>query len=55
MHSKYADLSNLVGEIFAIIPHGVGVEGSFYLQLAVIGWRQSKTTGETLLETVVVT
>jgi hypothetical protein len=49
-HSKYADLSNVVRDIFSIIPHGVGVESSFSLGRDVIGWRQSKTTGETLRE-----
>jgi hypothetical protein len=28
-NSMYADLSNVVRDIFSIIPHGVGVEGSF--------------------------
>jgi hypothetical protein len=54
MHSKYADLSNVVHDIFSIIPHGVGVETSFSLARDVIGWRQSNTTGETLREKVVV-
>jgi len=49
-YSKYADLSNVVSDIFSIIPHGVGVEASFSLGRDVIGWRQSKTTGETLRE-----
>jgi len=53
-HSKYADLSNVARNIFSIIPHGVGVEASFSLGRDVIGWRQSKTTGETLREKVVV-
>jgi len=53
-HSKYADLSNVARDIFSIIPHGVGVEASFSLGQDVIGWRQSKTTGETLREKVVV-
>jgi len=53
-HSKYADLSNVAPEIFSIIPHGVGVESSFSLGRDVIGWRQSKTTGDTLREKVVV-
>jgi len=48
MHYKYADLSNVVCDIFSIIPHGVGVEANFSLGGDVIGWRQSKTTGETL-------
>jgi len=54
MHSKYADLSNVARDIFSIIPHGVGVEASFSLSRDVIGWRQSKTTGETLRKKVVV-
>jgi hypothetical protein len=41
-------------DIFSIIPHGVGVEASFSLGRDVISWRQSKTTGETLREKVVV-
>jgi len=53
-HSKYADLSNEARDIFSIIPHGVGVEASFSLGGDVIGWRQSKTTGETIREKVVV-
>jgi hypothetical protein len=53
-HSKYADLSNVARDIFSIIPHGVGVEASFSLGRDVIGWRQSKPTGETLREKVVV-
>jgi len=53
-HSKYADLSNVASNILSIIPHGVGVEASFSLGRDVIGWRQSKTTGETIREKVVV-
>jgi hypothetical protein len=53
-HSKYADLSNVACDIFSIIPHGVRVEARFSLGRDVIGWRQSKTTGETLREKVVV-
>jgi hypothetical protein len=52
-HSKYADLSNVARDIFSIIPHDVGVEARFSLGRDVIGWRQSKTTGETLRENVV--
>jgi len=48
MRSKYADLSNVACNIFLIILHGVRVEASFSLGRDVIGWRQSKTTGETL-------
>jgi len=53
-HSKYADLSNVACDMFAIIPHGVGVEASFSIVQDVIGWRQSKTTGETPHQKVVV-
>jgi len=53
-HSKYADFSNVARDIFSIIPHGVGVVASFSLGRDVIGWRQSKTTGETLREKVIV-
>jgi hypothetical protein len=52
-HSKYTDLSNVANDIFSIIPHGVGVEASFSLGRNAIGWRQSKTTGKTLGEKVV--
>jgi len=53
-HSKYSDLSNVARNIFSIIPHGVGVEASYSLGRDVIGWRESKTTGETVREKVVV-
>jgi len=53
-HTKYADLSNVARTVFSIIPHGVGVEASCSHGQYVIGWRQSKTTGETIRETVVV-
>jgi len=53
-HSKYAYLSNVACNIFSIIPHGVGAQACFSLGRDVRGWRQSKTTGETLRETVVV-
>jgi len=52
--TKYADLSNVARDIFSIIPHGVRVEASFSLGRDVIGWRQSKTTGETVRKKVVV-
>jgi len=51
-HSKYAVLSNVGRNIFSILPHGVGVEASFSLAWAVTGWRQSKSTCETLREKV---
>jgi len=44
----------VVRDILSIIPHGVGVESSFSLGQDVIGWRQSKTTGDTLREEVIV-
>ena len=53
-HSQHADLSNMAHDILCIIPHGVGVEARSTLDRDVIGWRQSKTTGETLQEKVVV-
>ena len=53
-HSKYANLPNVAPDIVSIIPHGVEVEASFSLRRDVIAWRQSKTTGETLQENVVV-
>jgi len=54
MHSKYANLSIVARNIFSIIQHGVRVEASFPLGRDVIRWRQSKTTGETLHERVIV-
>jgi hypothetical protein len=53
-HSMYADLPGVACDIFSIIPHGDGVEARFSLGRDVIRWRQSKTSGETLRETVVV-
>jgi len=52
-HSKYADLSRVARDIFSIISHSVGVEASFSFGRDVIGWRQLKTTGETLRANVV--
>ena len=49
----YADLSNVARDIFCVIPHGVGVGRLFSFGRDVIGWRQSKITGETLREKVV--
>jgi hypothetical protein len=49
-HSMYDDLPNVAHDIFLIIPPGVRVEASLSFGLDVIGWRQSKTTGETLRE-----
>jgi len=53
IHSKYADLSNGVRDIFSIIPHGVGVVASFSLGRVVIAWRQSKPSGGTFRKTVI--
>jgi len=53
-HSKYTNFSNVARDIFSIIPHGVAVEASFCLGRDVIGWRQSKITGETLRKNVIV-
>jgi len=53
-HSKYAILSNVAHDIFSIIPHGVRVEASLSVGGDVIGWRQSKTSGGTRRENVVV-
>jgi len=50
----YTDLSNVVRDIFSIIPHHVRVEASSSLGRDVIGRRQSKTTAQTLQEHVVV-
>jgi len=49
-HSQYTDLSNVALVIFSIISNGIGVEASISLGWDVSGWRQSKTTGETLRE-----
>jgi len=53
-HSKYVDLTDTARDILFIIPHGGRVEASFSLGWDVIGWRQSKTVGETVCEKVVV-
>jgi len=47
-HSKYANLFNVVGDMFSIIPHGIGVEASYSLRHHIIICTQSKTTGKTL-------
>jgi len=41
-HSSYTHLSNVVHDIFSIIPHGVGVVDSYSLGRDVFGCRQSK-------------
>jgi len=53
MHPKVADFTNVAPNIFSIIPHCIGVQASLSLGRDVIRWRQSKTTGETLCEKVV--
>jgi len=53
-HSKYAELSNVAPDIFSIIPHGVRVEASITVGRDVIRWRQSKATGKTLHEKLLV-
>jgi hypothetical protein len=50
----YANFSNVARNILSIIPHGLGVVARFSLWPDVITWRQSKTTGETLPEMIVV-
>jgi len=53
MTCRYTDLSNVEPDIFSIIPLGVGVEASLSLGRDGIGWRQSKTTAESLHRKVV--
>jgi hypothetical protein len=53
MHSNYANHSYVTCNIFSIIPHRVGVEASFSRGQDVIGWRQSKNTGEPFRKKVV--
>jgi len=52
--SQYANRPNVARYIFSIIPHGVRLEASLSLGEDDIGWRQSKPTGETLWEKVIV-
>ena len=54
MLGEYRDLARMARDIFSVMPHGVGVEASFSPGRDVIGWRQSKTSGKTLQEKVVV-
>jgi len=54
MQSKNADLPNMARNIFSSILHGVRVAASGSLGREIIGWRQSKISGETLQENVVV-
>jgi len=53
-HSKYTDFPNVVRDIIFIIPLGVGVEAGFSLGWDVNGWRQSRTTSETIRDEDVV-
>jgi len=50
----YAGLSNVARNLFSIIPHGVRVQACISLGRVLIGWRQSKPTGETLCQKVIV-
>jgi len=52
MQLKYADLSNVTCDMSSITRLGVRVEVSFSLGPAVIGWRESEITGQTLREKV---
>jgi hypothetical protein len=54
LNTKYSDLANVARNIFSIMSHRVSVEARFSFGPDVIGWRQSKTTGQTLHEKVVV-
>jgi hypothetical protein len=49
-HSTYADLSNVLHDIISVIPCGVRVVASISPGRDVIGWRQSKPTGESIAE-----
>jgi len=51
-YSKYADLTNVACNIFSIIPPGGVLEASHSLGRDVIGWKQSKTNGNTIPENV---
>jgi len=53
-HTEYSDLSDVARNNFWIIPHGAGVEASFSVGREVVGWRESNTRVETLLERDVV-
>jgi hypothetical protein len=54
-HLKYTDPSNVAHDISSMIQHGVGVEARLSLVRDIVGWRQLKTTGETLSENVIAT
>jgi hypothetical protein len=53
-HRKYFNLSNVARNIISLIPDGVGVEACYSFRCYVCGWRQSKSTGETLRNMVIV-
>jgi len=53
-HSKYSDLPNVACNIFPLIPDGVAVEARVSPGRDIIGCGQSKTSGETLPEHVIV-
>jgi hypothetical protein len=52
-HSMYTDLSNVVHDIFSIIPHGVGVVARVSLGRDIIRWSQSNTARETHCKIVI--
>jgi len=54
MHPKYTDPTNVVRDVFSIIPHGVGVKATFSLGRNDMCWRQSKPTSEMLCGKVIV-
>jgi hypothetical protein len=53
-NSKYTDLSNVARSMVSFIAQGVGVEDCLSLGRNVIGWRQAKTTVQTLRGKVIV-
>ena len=54
MHPNYTYLSNVALDIFSITPHGVRVEACFTYVQDLIGWRRSKTTGDTMRKNVII-
>jgi len=53
-HSEYTNLSNEVHNIYSIIPPGVELESSYFLECHDIDWRQSTTRSDTVREEVIV-
>jgi len=51
---EYTNCSTVALDGFSIIPQGVQVEAAFSLGWDFIGWRLSKTTGETLPKPVII-